>query len=117
MKRHGLIVTIMAIAALALCVVTIVVNASTMAYLEKPNETKESHLYPLTARIIGIYYDTDSVLVETATGIRYYFYGTEDYECNDMVSMIMHDNGTKSVYDDIITEVRFSGYEYYNDMK
>ena len=123
MKRNGLAIIIIAIAALALCITTIVVNASTMAYLGKPGETSdkcdsfESHLYPLTARVIGIYADSDIVLVDTATGISYKFYGIEDYECNDIVSMIMDDNGTESVYDDKIVEVRYSGFDYYRDMK
>ena len=83
-----------------------------------PQDAQETHtageLYPLTARIVSIDRDGDNVLIATASGVTYAFYGVEDYDVNDYVSIIMNDNGTPSIYDDIIVSVRYSGFTYNN---
>ena len=68
-------------------------------------------LYPETAKVRCIDYDKDLVTVETATGNRFQFYGAEDYDVNNIVSMLMYGNNTPEVKDDIILDVNYSGYE------
>lgn len=71
-------------------------------------------LNPLTARITDLDRTTDTVTIETATGIRFAFYGCEDYCVGDYVSAILYDNGTKgNATDDIIVSVHYSGYSDY----
>lgn len=67
-------------------------------------------LYPMTAVITSVDTETDIVTMETATGHIYEFYGCEDYEVSDLVSCIMNDNRTENVSDDIIIDVRYSGF-------
>lgn len=68
-------------------------------------------LSPLTARITDLDRTTDTVTVETATGIRFVFHGCEDYSVGDYVSAILYDNGTPhDCRDDIIVSVHYSGY-------
>ena len=67
--------------------------------------------YPHTAQVVGLNYHTDTVIVKTATGIFYSFYGTEDYMIGDLVSLTMDNSATPdNVIDDVIVEVRYSGY-------
>ncbi len=68
-------------------------------------------LYPTTATVTDLDRETDTVTVETATGILYAFCGCEDYAEGDLVSMIMYSNGTDDdVTDDVILSVRYSGF-------
>ena len=71
-------------------------------------------LSPLTARVTDLDRTTDIVTIETATGIRFAFYGCEDYCVGDYVSAILYDNGTPhDCRDDIIVSVHYSGYSDY----
>lgn len=65
------------------------------------------HIYPQTVIIT----DTadNLVTVQTSQGISYQFEGAEDYEAGDLVSVIMFDNGTQDIRDDIILSHRYAG--------
>ena len=65
-------------------------------------------IYPETARVIEI--ENDTVVVETATGSQFAFTGAEDYEVNDMVSMIMYGNDTDTVEDDSIIKIQYTAF-------
>ena len=65
-------------------------------------------IYPETARVIEI--ENDTVTVETATGNQFAFTGAEDYEVNDMVSMIMYGNDTDTVEDDSIIKIQYTAF-------
>lgn len=71
---------------------------------------KMGFLYPTTMQVINLDYKNDIVTVETATGFTYEFYGCEDYYINDLVSMVMFNNGTDNITDDIIISTRYSGF-------
>lgn len=68
------------------------------------------NIYPETAIIQEANIDTDIVTVETLSGNRFEFYGVEDYQAGDVISMIMDSNKTEAVTDDIILSVKYSGY-------
>ena len=65
-------------------------------------------LYPEAAKVVDI--TDDVVTVETFTGNQFQFDGAEDWECDDIISMIMWGNNTKEVTDDEIVRVKYSGY-------
>lgn len=66
-------------------------------------------LYPETAIVREIDPVEDTVLVEAGNGNLFVFKGTEDWEEDDVCSMLMSDNGTANVADDIILDVKYSG--------
>lgn len=66
-------------------------------------------LYPETAVVREIDPVEDTVLVEAGNGNLFVFKGTEDWEEDDICSMLMSDNGTANVADDIILDVKYSG--------
>lgn len=76
--------------------------------------TASAELYPETARVRCVNYDTDTVTVETFTGFLFVFEGCEDWQAGDCCSLIMEDNGTASVYDDEIIMAQYGGWELMN---
>lgn len=70
----------------------------------------DADIYAKTAIVYEIDRDADVVVVEDATGNLWEFEGVEDYEIGDFVSMVMDDNDTTSIYDDVIVASQYSGY-------
>ena len=67
-------------------------------------------LYPTTCKVVNLDRVNDIVTMQTSTGIQYDFYGCEDYDENDLVSVIMFNNGTDSVLDDAVICVHYAGF-------
>lgn len=69
-----------------------------------------NHTYSETAVITEINESTETITVTCANGNRFSFcLAPEDWFPGDLVSMTMHDNGTETVDDDRILQVRYSG--------
>jgi hypothetical protein len=67
-------------------------------------------IYPTTAIVREIDYDNDVVYCEDCNGDMWAFEGIEDWDIDDIVSMIMDDNDTEWIHDDIIVQIRYGGY-------
>ena len=76
--------------------------------------TATAEMYPETARVVEVDYIADTVTVETFNGFLFVFEGCEDYAEGDGVAMIMDDNGTEKVFDDIILMVQYCGWDLVN---
>ena len=69
-----------------------------------------NHTYPETAVITEINEPTATITVTCANGNRFSFRSApEDWFQGDLVSLTMHDNGTETVEDDRILQIRYSG--------
>lgn len=68
------------------------------------------NLYARTAIVTNINRQADFVTTECANGNKYYFYGAQDYEVGDIVSLIAEKNITRIVLDDAIVSNRYDGY-------
>lgn len=67
--------------------------------------------YPRTATVIEFNYMTDAVICKDCAGIVWIFYGIEDWNIGDLVSMMLYDNGTPdSIYDDEIVMAYYGGW-------
>lgn len=71
------------------------------------NANQFSHLYPLTTTVTEI--ENDTVTVEDSNGNLWSFDSAEDWEINDTCALIMDDNSTKDIYDDVIISTRYQG--------
>lgn len=71
------------------------------------NANQISHLYPLSTTVTQI--ENDTVTVEDTTGNLWSFNGAEDWEINDTCALIMDDNSTKDIHDDVIISTRYQG--------
>lgn len=67
-------------------------------------------LYPETMIVTGVDENEDVLCLETATGEMFYAMGIEDYCLGDLVSVIMNDMETSSIWDDEIVMLRYSGF-------
>lgn len=56
--------------------------------------------------------DDENNIVEITdfNGEIWVYEGVEDYLIGDAVSMLMNNNGTENIYDDIIINIRYCGY-------
>lgn len=75
----------------------------------KEVERGNENLYPLCGTVVDVDYYDNTVVFQTANGNRFQFYGCEDWEEGDTAAAIMDNNGTETVYDDIIMMVRYCG--------
>ena len=71
-------------------------------------------LYPLTARVYLVDYDADLVFVETFNGDVFAFEGVEDWAEDDCCALIMEDNETAEIADDVIISARYCAWTLTN---
>lgn len=69
------------------------------------NANQQKHLYPLSTTVTQI--NNDTVTVEDATGNLWSFDGTEDWQVGDGCALIIHDNSTKDIRDDVIISAKY----------
>lgn len=79
--------------------------------------TASAEIYPLTAKVTEINYEDDTVTVETFTGFLFSFIGCEDWQEGDCASLIMDDNGTEKIFDDVIIMAHYGAWELINWME
>ena len=73
------------------------------------NSQKKTENYPLTTIVTEINPEIDVVSITDNNGFVCQFYGVEDGEELDICSLIMNDNGTETILDDIIVTTRYGG--------
>lgn len=69
-----------------------------------------SNVYPMTCKVVEVNTTDDVVIAIDATGNEWEWNGVDDWQFGDCVSMIMNDNGTNEIYDDIIISIRYSAW-------
>ena len=69
-----------------------------------------SHVYPMIATVIQINRIDDAVIVEDDYNHQWVFMGCDDWCEGDIAALIMDDNGTELIYDDIIMDVKYIGW-------
>lgn len=95
---------------IACIIIVILVCYAPVIMLACTHDTNsEANLYPTTAVVYELDRENDLVTVEDANGNLWQFEGCEDWDINDICSMLMDDCGTASIYDDEIVMVRYSG--------
>jgi len=74
-------------------------------------EAHSDHFYAMTAKVVALDYTVDLVTVEDFNGFRWCFYECDDWQIGDCVSIVMHDNDTPLIFDDVIYSVRYGAWE------
>ena len=70
------------------------------------NSTEE--FYPLTVKITSLDKENDIVYCVDGSGFLWSFFGCEDWEVNDIASLLMNSHGTDIIYDDEIVLAHYS---------
>ncbi len=71
---------------------------------------EELNFYSMTTVVVELDGRTASVVCVDFNGNEWSFEGIADWCVDDYATMIMCDNGTPEIYDDIICDVRYSGW-------
>ena len=69
-----------------------------------------AEIYPDTFIITGLDYANDIIILEDANGFIWEYEGIEDLFIGDMVSVLMDNNNTENITDDIILKLTYSGW-------
>lgn len=69
-----------------------------------------AELYPNVGWVCKLDHEHDIFILEDFGGNLYVYEGIEDWFLDDIAAMLMDDNGTESIYDDVIVELRYAGY-------
>ena len=69
-----------------------------------------AEIYPDTFLITNLNYTTDIITLESANGFIWEYEGIEDLFIGDMASVLMDDNNTENITDDIILKLTYSGW-------
>lgn len=69
-----------------------------------------SCFYPLCGIVVDVNYSDDCITIEDFNGNLWVWEGAEDWCVNDIAAMIMYDNGTEHIYDDVIISITYNGY-------
>ena len=67
------------------------------------------NLYPLAGTVVAVDRPDDTVTVQDGAGNFWRFDGAEDWQTGDLCALLMNDNGTEDVRDDVILQVRYAG--------
>lgn len=70
------------------------------------------HLYSNLTTIVEIDRDTDIVYCEDFNGYVWSFTGAEDWETGDLCNLVMYDNMTEKVYDDVIVRTIYERIDH-----
>lgn len=70
-----------------------------------------NNFHSRVAMVTEIDNENNIITVTCGNGNMFSFYNVcEDWMCGDLCSLIMYDNGTEIVYDDMIVSARYGGY-------
>lgn len=67
-----------------------------------------AEIYPQTFVVSGI--EDDTLVLVDYNENEWIWEGAEDYAIGDIVAVIMDDNNTITIYDDVIITLRYAGY-------
>lgn len=65
------------------------------------------NLYAKVAIVTDLNKDDDIVTVTDSSGYMWEFSGCEDWQIYDYCSMVMYDNNTSLIFDDIIIDIKY----------
>jgi len=90
-------------------IVLIVVLVSTLCGMLMNQLLNSADSYALTTEVVELDRENDIVVCEDFNGNLWEFYGCEDWQIDDIASLLMNDNGTPTIYDDEIVSARYNG--------
>lgn len=93
---------------IAICTVVVAVTLG-MIFFSMPAKA-DSCFYPRSAIVTELCPEEDLVVCQDAAKVIWEFYGIEDFEVGDLVSMLLWDCGTpNSIFDDEIIDAVYGG--------
>lgn len=97
------------VAIMVIVVLSLSVTACYADALKNAVDEFSSHIYPSCGIVVEVNYEEDYIVIEDFYGNAWIFEGVEDWIEGDIVAVIMDDNGTEQIEDDIIIDIRYCG--------
>lgn len=80
-------------------------------YLTSHLYNTAKNYYAMTAEVVNVSEERDTVTVEDYNGNLWEFYGAEDWHEKDCASLLMNSKGTDTIKDDEIIKATFSAWD------
>lgn len=91
------------------CGATLIAASAFLLGTATGNKQAERDLYPLPTVVTEIDRSVDKVICTDYNGYEWSFYGAEDWQVNDICTLLMDSRKTEKIYDDRIIKTRYSG--------
>ena len=95
--------------AIILTAIILTATATACAYEDRFTMNADN-LYPNTAIVVALDGYEDLVICVDGAGVEWIFEGVEDWMVGDIVSLLMFDNFTENIRDDVIMVAYYGGY-------
>lgn len=76
-------------------------------FSEKPATTT----YSMTCKVVELDHENDLVILVDANGFEWTWEGIEDWQIGDCASLMMDNNGTAEIFDDVILSMSYNAWE------
>ena len=90
-----------------ICLFVLIVCGYLYKYLSTNNS---KNYYALTTVVVKLDNASDIVTCQDFNGNLWEFHGVEDWQRGDIASLLMHNNNTSDIYDDIIINAYYDGW-------
>lgn len=70
-----------------------------------------SNDYAMTCEVVEIDKDNNLVILVDANGFEWAWEGVEDWQVGDCAALMMNDNGTAEIFDDVILSMTYNAWE------
>lgn len=67
--------------------------------------------YAMTCKVVEIDHENDLVIMVDSNGFEWAWEGIEDWQIGDCASMLMDNNGTAEIFDDVILSMNYNAWE------
>lgn len=108
--RAGKVIAIVVIAIVVLAAACAAALANGKEAAKVQDSKRMGNYYALTALVVEVDRESDTVTCVDSVGNAWQFYGAEDWQEGDCASLLMWDNGTEYVADDEIHSARYSAW-------
>lgn len=88
--------------------ITIIIFACTLCCVNEIRKSSKNNIdsyYPMNTVVREIDYNNNIVIVENNDGELFSFFGTDSFKVNDSCALLMYDNNTSDITDDIIIQI------------
>ena len=92
-----------------ICGATLIAASTFLIGASLGTKQAERDLYPLPTVLTEIDRSIDKVICTDYNGYEWSFYGCEDWQENDICTLLMDSRKTEKIYDDVIVQTRYSG--------
>lgn len=98
---------------ISLCVVTtllLLALVGGLAAIVTLSAKPATNDYAMTCKVVELDDENDLVVLVDANGFEWAWEGIEDWQVGDCASLLMNDNGTAEIFDDIILSMHYNSW-------